>query len=170
MGKAPPSSLDLSFLLYHHQALIIFLCCSEVLGVTVGCVEMGRLAIQAERRSPGKELCSPGAESSQQQQGRWRQEQGSTRACQTVQQMPKWETWDRDILATRPSDPPVPSASLPSESSVSRGPPKLSVLPAPSAPRRGPPWRAPSRRGRMSLFTLSASQLPFLGARGHKKG
>lgn len=82
----------------------------------------------------------------------------------------RWETWNRDILITRPLDPPVPSASLPSGSSVSRGPPKLSVLPAPSAPRRGPPWRAPSRRGRISLFTLSASQLPFLGARGHKKG
>lgn len=74
------------------------------------------------------------------------------------------------ILVTRPPDPPVPSASLPSESSVSGGAPRLSVLPAPSAPRRGPPWSTPSRRGRISLFTLSASQLPFLGARGHKKG
>lgn len=73
-------------------------------------------------------------------------------------------------LVTRPPDPPVPSASLPSESSVSGGPPRLSVLPAPSAPRRGPPWGPPSRRGRISLFTLSANQLPFLGARGHKKG
>lgn len=40
--------------------------------------------------------------------------------------------------AGRPPDPPVPSASLPSGSSVSEGPPRLSVLPAPSAPRRGP--------------------------------
>lgn len=56
----------------------------------------------------------------------------------------------------------VPSTSLPSGSSVSRGPPRLSVLPAPSAPRRGHPCGAPSRRGRISLFTLSASQLPFL--------
>ena len=71
--------------------------------------------------------------------------------------------------AGRPPDPPVPSASLPSGSSVSEGPPRLSVLPAPSAPRRGPPWGPPSRRGRISLFTLSASQLPFLGARGHKR-
>lgn len=74
------------------------------------------------------------------------------------------------ILVTWPPDPPVPSASLPSGSSVSGGPPRLSVLPAPSAPRRGPPWGPPSRRGRISLFTLSASQLPFLGARGHKRG
>lgn len=70
--------------------------------------------------------------------------------------------------AAPPPDPPVPSTSLPSGSSVSRGPPRLSVLPAPSAPRRGHPCGAPSRRGRISLFTLSASQLPFLGARGHK--
>lgn len=73
-------------------------------------------------------------------------------------------------MVTRPPDPPVPSASLPLESSVSGGPPRLSVLPAPSAPRRGPPWRPPSLRGRISLFTLSANQLPFLGARGHKTG
>jgi hypothetical protein len=79
-------------------------------------------------------------------------------------------TWSRDLLDTWPADPPVPSASLPWGSSVSRGAPRLSVLPAPSAPRRGPPRGAPSRRGRISLFTLSASQLPFLGARGHKKG
>ena len=51
-----------------------------------------------------------------------------------------------------PPDPPVPSASLPSGSSVSEGPPRLSVLPAPSAPRRGPPWGPPSRRGRISLL------------------
>lgn len=74
------------------------------------------------------------------------------------------------ILVTWPPDPPVPSASLPSESSISGGPPRLSVLPAPSAHGRGPPGRTPSRRGRISLFTLSASQLPFLGARGHKRG
>ena len=76
----------------------------------------------------------------------------------------------KSLGAEGPPDPPVPSASLPSGSSVSGGPPRLSVLPAPSAPRRGPPWGPPSRRGRISLFTLSASQLPFLGARGHKRG
>lgn len=79
-------------------------------------------------------------------------------------------TWGRDLLVTWPPDPPVPSASLPSGSSVSRGPPRLSVLPAPSAPRRSPPWGPPSRRGRISLFTLSASQLPFLGQEGTRWG